>query len=113
MRLLALVISLVFALTACNGGGEVESAPEPTVSIESLYLEVVREEEPDLIAVPDSNLVGLADNICEFFASGGSFEDAVYLGVESGMDIRTTAFLVGASTAAFCPEYKYKFSSEY
>lgn len=111
MRLLALVISLVFALTACGGSTETPTAPTPEVDVDTIYLKVVRDNDSSLVEVPDDTLLEFADHLCDYFDSGGTFAGATAMGRSQGIPGRTTAILVGSATAAYCPKHESKFSS--
>lgn len=85
------------------------TAPPPTV--EQLLIGLVRSEYPDVFnaAIPDSQIIELANLTCDAFASGAGVEDvfAVILTETLPDQQEAFAYLVGAGTHAVCPEFDY------
>jgi hypothetical protein len=89
-------------------------APKPVqttkapASKEDIFLAVMRRKFPQLNNTKDSVLLKAGHSVCELFKDGYTFEEIAYTAVDSGMTPEQAGYLMGASTAAFCPEYSNK-----
>lgn len=101
-----------------SGSGSVsapaDSAPAELTTAEKtdLFLTLVRAKYPGLNSVPDYLIVGLALESCNLFEQGETAEDiARFVAADAVANDRSIEFVravggvVGAGTAAFCPEY--------
>lgn len=125
---LAALASAVIALggTACTISvpGEtttVSNTPAPTSTYETQTLEPPSQQpqggttEDAFIAVLDEQgiaypdretAVGAAEEVCGLFDEGNSFVQVLeVVSSETGMDAYKSGFFMGASVAAYCPEY--------
>lgn len=112
-------IVLLFGMTAC-GGDEAAAPAQPTVTVteapevdvEETFIEVVRDEYPELATIPDSDIIGIAQDACAMFDEGASAEDVFVVLIDTGASdeaLEAMAFTIGAGTAAFCPEHEHLF----
>lgn len=91
---------------------ETNNPPETTEpdweAIDEAYLTVVRGEIDWANNVPDDELIGLAREVCNTVGDLG-FEETIYaLAMDETMteqEMLDLSFIVGAATAAYCPEY--------
>lgn len=106
-----LAASLLF-VTACGSGEkdlvvvtvtETAPAPAPAESTESNYLSAVRNASPELVAVEDSTLVSLANQICNSLNSGVSIERVLQIGVDSGLSSTNVAAVAAGAVVFYCP----------
>lgn len=105
------LLALLFTvLVACSQPVEkfeyTEPTPEVTETIDDLYLEVIREEYPELNDVPDVTLVTVAESTCLLLDSGGTLNDVFRTGQDSGLDPEMNGFITGAAIFAYCPQHK-------
>jgi len=121
----AAVISLSIILAAC---GTSTSTPAPTQepiqqgqtlqqpvpapaydppvqSNQDIFLEYIHSNFGD--DVNDSSALGLANAICDSLGQGTDLLTIGQIGIDSGFTAEQAGKIVGASIAAFCPEYKY------
>jgi hypothetical protein len=77
----------------------------PPVTREDAYLTVMRHEYPQLKKTSDKVLLNAGHSVCDMYKAGYTFEEVAYAAIDSGLDEQTAGFLIGASTAAFCPQY--------
>jgi hypothetical protein len=87
----------------------VKPTPKPStnapVTREDAYLIVMRHEYPQLKKTSDKVLLNAGHSVCDMYKAGYTFEEVAYAAIDSGLDAQTAGFLIGASTAAFCPQY--------
>lgn len=77
-------------------------------AIDEAYLTVVRGEIDWTNNVSDEELIGLAQEVCNTVGDLG-FEETIYAlamdGTLTEQEMQDLGFIVGAATAAYCPEY--------
>lgn len=79
------------------------------VSKDQAFIHTIRDsaELPyTLTSAPDSSFISLAHTTCDAFDRGVTVSDLSTMFTEAGFDTYQTGFFLGASTAAYCPEYK-------
>jgi hypothetical protein len=115
-KILALVAALMFVIptAACTIEAPpaaapvtvtAEPAPEPQASSQDeQYLDTIRDESPQLNAVPDSSLVELAGNICTSLRSGIPIETVLRIGIESGLDSDSVTSIAAGAVVFYCPD---------
>lgn len=111
MRIITSVFAILFALilTACGGtDSNNDSNNDGLSAIDSLYLELLRDEIPDLNLIEDDLIISLGSEICNAFDNGMSFREMVMAGMGSEFTASEQGAMIGASIGAYCPEYEYK-----
>lgn len=115
MRIITSVFAILFALilTACGGTDSNNDSNNDSNSdglsvIDSIYLELLRDEIPDLNHVEDDLIINLGSEICNAFDNGMSFREMVMAGMGSEFTASEQGAMIGASIGAYCPEYEYK-----
>lgn len=123
----------ILGAAACDPG-----APEPTPTTEGTATTVLRLDEPVLspdeqrfeelqdagytmnesafiITLENEGIGGTEDAklnaahaACDAFDGGNTFTDLILVAIGQGMDAGDAGFLIGAGTAAFCPQYDSK-----
>lgn len=89
---------------------ETQTKPAETdwEAIDEAYLTVVRDEIDWTNNVSDEELIGLAQEVCNTVDDLG-FEETIYAlamdGTLTEQEMQDLGFIVGAATAAYCPEY--------
>ena len=81
--------------TSTTAPAEVEL---PQSTKERLFLQVMRDR-----GIPAT--VELAQSICDVLDLGVPAETVIAMGVDNGLSASDTGYVLGASTAAFCPEH--------
>lgn len=83
---------------------ETQTAP----SADEVFLTVVRDEVPWTQQESDADLIALGQQACQTVGNIG-FEETIYsLAMDETMteqEVLDLSFIVGAATAAYCPEY--------
>ena len=116
---IVVVVAAVFAVMLLLLGGMLTAAyvvltNDDTVSADTTdeeYLELVREELPELDEMPDEDLISTGHEICGIFEDYGSTPGTLVDAVEGFssatgglLDFEETAFLFGAAAVSYCPE---------
>lgn len=104
--LISLLVSLSFVLVGCGDEKVDYDSAATGPDAEEIYLDMMREEIPELRSVSDSMILDNAKAFCELFDVGGTFEDAYIISTESGMTSHQTGILIGGAVAYECPEHK-------
>jgi hypothetical protein len=109
-RALAGMVIPVFLLSACGGEDEKESIPTASnpVDRDEKFADTMRQYAPTLSDATTSDLIALAEVICESFDNGMSFESAMTTLAESGAE-GDGPVIIGGSVAYACPEHENKF----
>ena len=118
-------LGLALSLAACNS--DPETAPEqPTATVtktvepesepldrDAMYLNLVRDEYPDLAYIPDADIIGLAKSACGALDRGASGDDVARLILDniSPSERESIAFTVGAGVGVYCPEHVDEFGA--
>ena len=74
---------------------------------EDIFIDTVTEQGVTWPGATPANMVAAGQGVCQDWASGATFEQEVD-SLSEHLDIEDAAFLIGAATAAFCPEYESK-----
>lgn len=110
------LVGLAFTLSACGGSSSApvkdtvvsqstDSTPTPTLdNVDTAFVQTVREKLP-VTALSDENIILLGHNICHAFDSGLTAAAVLQIGVDNGLSPYDIGYVVGASTAAYCPQY--------
>lgn len=105
MRYLLVVLVLVAGCSNAPEPVEQIEQPNSTPPSETVYLDYVRELDPAFRSVSDSELVGLALDLCEMLEMGGELNDFWTIAVSNGLTSRQAAVLSAAATVTYCPEH--------
>lgn len=120
IKILTGLVGLALLVPACSSNSE--PAPKETVYVqqdsapqapqeseseknERVYLEIIREELASAQGVPDATILELGHNICNALDDGATLNDIGEVGMSAGMSAYDIGFIVGAATAAFCPQH--------
>lgn len=76
---------------------------------EDVFIEAITEQGVTWPGATPANMVEAGRGVCQDWASGASFEQEVGSLAEH-LSTEDAAFLIGAATAAFCPQYESKVS---
>lgn len=93
--------SLAVGLTAAALMG----APLAGASPEDVFVDALNEQGVTWPGATPSNMVAAGHGVCQDWANGATFEQEVN-SLTGNLSIEDAAFLIGAATAAFCPEYE-------
>lgn len=85
----------------------VKATPTKTAPVDrtAAFLYVLRKEYPALNNVDDTIIVNAGKNVCSLYKSGYEFEQVAAAVLNAGIPADMAGYLIGASTAAFCPNY--------
>lgn len=81
---------------------------EPAMSIDDVYVGVVRAEYPaETVGLSDADLIGPAHAACDALDAGNTAIDVAMVAAFSGApeDAPLFGFILGAGVATYCPEY--------
>lgn len=84
-------------------------APFAAASPEDSFINAVTEQGITWPGATPANMVAAGQGVCQDWANGASFEQEVD-SLTAHLSAEDAAFLIGAATAAFCPQYKAKVS---
>lgn len=105
-----LVIAGVVTIISLSGCGNSETDNRNVVvqerSDSDIFVDIVRDNVPSSSALNDRELVEFGNSICDALDDGNSLGAIGMVGVQSGMRPQDIGFIIGASVAAFCPEYE-------
>lgn len=76
---------------------------------EDAFIDAVTEQGVTWPGATPANMVAAGRGVCQDWTSGASFEQEVS-SLTTHLSTEDAAFLVGAATAAFCPQYESKVS---
>lgn len=129
--IVALVLGLALSVSACGNDDEQASAPvtvtatpetseapvtpdtpvapptteAPSDDIDTLFLQVLRQNTDSWDNIPDDAVVSLAESMCGAWDEGSSFRDIASIFLKNGYSPEESGFFIGAGTQAYCPEY--------
>lgn len=84
-------------------------APFAAASPEDVFVGALTEQGVTWPGATPENMVAAGQGVCQDWASGASFDQEVG-SLAANLSTEDAAFLIGAATAAFCPEYESKIS---
>ncbi|WP_099040784.1 DUF732 domain-containing protein [Mycobacterium neglectum] len=84
-------------------------APLAAASPEDAFVGALTEQGVTWPGATPDNMVAAGKGVCQDWASGATFEQEV-ASLTSNLSPDDAAFLIGAATGAFCPEYESKVS---
>jgi hypothetical protein len=84
-------------------------APLAAASPEDDFLNAIESQGVTWEGATPANMVAAGQGVCEDWASGATFAQEV-ASLEPHLSTNDAAFLIGAATGAFCPEYESKVS---
>lgn len=99
-KIIAGTVLAALALTGCGSDGPSQA------EMERALVEVINEEIPETVSVPDQDIIDLGESICDRLDAGENILSVAYSGVEAGFEPRQAGFIVGASVGALCPEHE-------
>jgi hypothetical protein len=114
MRWLTLAV-LGLTLSSCSSDTTYKSGfdndPDP-VSRDDVFLEVVREDTPELSAVPDAEVIGIAKQVCRDIDTipldtPELFGIYMMSAAEEVDDPQSMGFFFGAAIETYCPEDRF------
>jgi hypothetical protein len=80
-------------------------APLATASPEDVFVDALNEQGVTWPGATPANMVAAGQGVCQDWANGATFEQEV-TSLTGNLSVEDAAFLIGAATAAFCPEYE-------
>lgn len=113
----AVAVMVSFSFAGCSDESDAEPIATVTVTEsatqepvegqlpDDIFIKLVQDQTESFDYVPDATILELAQNICEFWESGGTVEQAFQIVRKSGIDSYDGGFFIGAATEAYCPEY--------
>ncbi len=112
MKFFAAII-IFFSMFGCSPNSDrptaVETIQQDTVSntptLDEVYVFTLR-DEMSLDGVSDSDIIGLGNKICSALKTGSTPLEVGEIGVRAGLAPYDAGYVVGASIAAYCPEFK-------
>ena len=84
-------------------------APLASASPQDDFLNALEEQGVTWQGATPSNMVAAGQGVCQDWASGATFEQEV-ASLQPHLSTNDAAFLIGAATGAFCPQYESKVS---
>lgn len=106
LRAVVAVLLATLALAACTSGKHQPAAPTtiPSDVTRAAFLSAVRTAWPD---ADEARLVDMGHTICDRFASGGTWLEAVAMLTDgTSVDGYAAGSLIGGAVAAFCPQFE-------
>ncbi|SDJ08281.1 Protein of unknown function [Frankineae bacterium MT45] len=97
-----------YGTTAAATEAAIEATPDPATRsqiIDGAFTSTVRKDIPNLQGATDAELIHIARGLCYAFANGKTWIEEVALVVHSGFSGYDAGQIIGASTAAYCPQY--------
>ena len=82
-------------------------APVAAASPEDNFLSVLNEEGVTWPGATPANMIAAGRDVCEDWSNGATLEGEI-AGLSEHLDPNDAGMLVGAATAAFCPQYEAK-----
>jgi uncharacterized protein DUF732 len=82
-------------------------APFAAASPADTFVDALTDQGVTWPGATPANMVAAGQGVCQDWASGASFAQEVS-SLSEHLDAEDAAFLVGAATAAFCPQYESK-----
>ncbi|HEX2290427.1 MAG TPA: DUF732 domain-containing protein, partial [Pseudonocardiaceae bacterium] len=83
------------------------SAPLAAADPESDFLNALESQGVTWDGATPANMVAAGQGVCQDWDSGATFAQEV-ASLEAHMSMEDAAFLIGAATAAFCPQHEAK-----
>jgi hypothetical protein len=74
---------------------------------EDIFIDAVTEQGVTWPGATPANMVAAGKGVCQDWASGATFEQEVG-SLSEHLAVEDAAFLIGAATAAFCPQHESK-----
>lgn len=71
---------------------------------DNLFVELVRQEAPELRFVKKRQMVKAAKQTCRYLRSGGTILESVAIALDSGLSRNTAMALVAGAVVFYCPE---------
>ena len=84
-------------------------APLASASPEDAFVGALTEQGVTWPGATPENMVAAGKGVCQDWAAGATFEQEVS-SLTNNLSADDAAFLIGAATGAFCPEYESKVS---
>lgn len=84
-------------------------APLAAASPEDIFVGALTDQGVSWPGSTPANMVAAGQGVCQDWASGATFEQEVD-SLTDNLSVEDAAFLIGAATASFCPEYESKVS---
>lgn len=84
-------------------------APFAAASPESNFINAITEQGVTWPGATPANMVAAGQGVCQDWANGATFAQEVG-SLSAHLSAEDAAFLIGAATAAFCPQYESKVS---
>lgn len=100
------IVILAFALSGCGGGAEQATAvsPSPSANLNAAFLTAWHVDFPNS---DDAKAISVGHDVCDAYKAGTTFEGelAYIMALAPQLTARQAGGIIGASTAAYCPEY--------
>jgi hypothetical protein len=71
---------------------------------DNLFVQLVREEAPELRFAKKKQMVKAAKQTCRYLRSGGTILESVVIAVDSGLSRNTAMALIAGAVVFYCPE---------
>jgi hypothetical protein len=98
-----ILAALFTVLVACGQPVQDLEIVEP--SKDEMFLDIVRDEYPDLLTVDKDALTDYAASVCALLEVGGTTDDLFDSAYNAGMDIEMAGFITGTAIGIYCPEH--------
>lgn len=83
------------------------TAPLATAAPEDAFLDAMEEQGVTWDGATPANMIAAGQGVCQDWRSGATFAQEL-ASLEPHLGTEDAAFLIGAATAAFCPQYESK-----
>lgn len=110
MKRTLIALAVTVLLAGCGGGAsdiqrELDNADSADLR-EQVYLDVLREEYPDLYGMSDAELIQGGKQTCEYLEELDlDFDRFIDNAVVGGVDAEFAGAMLGVAIPAFCPQY--------
>jgi hypothetical protein len=84
-------------------------APVAAASPADTFVDALNKQGVTWPGATSTNMIAAGQGVCQDWASGANFQQEVSSLAEH-LDAEDAAFLIGAATASFCPQYESKIS---
>ena len=100
-------VKIAGAVAAGLAAAAFASAPLAAASPESNFLDALETQGVTWEGATPANMVAAGQGVCQDWGNGATFAQEV-ASLEPHLDTEDAAFLIGAATAAFCPQHESK-----
>ncbi|KUI16249.1 hypothetical protein AU193_15910 [Mycobacterium sp. GA-1285] len=102
-----LSIKFVGATSTAFAVAALATAPLVAAAPEDAFLDALEQQGVTWEGATPANMIAAGEGVCQDWSNGATFAQEV-ASLEPHLGTEDAAFLIGAATAAFCPQYESK-----